>query len=66
MTYEIFCLWFQHVLRTFKDRVLSAEKYTIAALKGHVLKFHKISKMVQAKAMHLKQRAQMTLFTVCY
>ena len=27
-----------------KDRVLSAEKYTIAALKGHVLKFHKISK----------------------
>ena len=27
-----------------KDRVPSAEKYAIAALKGHVLKFHKISK----------------------
>ena len=27
-----------------KDRVPSAEKYTVAALKGHVLKFHKISK----------------------
>ena len=27
-----------------KDRVPSAEKYAIAAFKGHVLKFHKISK----------------------